>query len=83
MWNTHLARNFRQRVCPIDDNDYQEIMARNADKNMRKFTPPTMQDKWRYMNIKVHHDTADGFEVKYPVPFRSSEISVKGRLING
>jgi len=67
----------------IDNNDYQEITARNAENNMRKFAlRPTIRDKWRYMNIKVHHDTADGFEVRsILMPFKIKEkSSVKGEV---
>jgi hypothetical protein len=62
---------------------YLELVARNADKNMRKFAlRPTIQGWWRYMGIKIQHDTADGLEIRsILMPYKiKPKSSVKGAL---
>lgn len=67
----------------INNGEYQEIEARNADDNMRKFAlRPTIRGKWRYLNIKIQHNAADSFDVRSVLlPFKVKEKpKVKGAV---
>lgn len=51
---------------------YTEIPAYKKDGQVRRYKiRPTLDGKWRYIGLKIQHDTADGFELRsISIPYK-------------
>lgn len=64
-----------------DNAAFASLTAKNAEEKLRKYAlKPTITGKYRYLCIRVLHDTADGFEIRsVNTPFKiKSKPTVKG-----
>ncbi len=62
---------------------YTEIPAYKKDGKVRRYKiRPTLNGKWRYIGLKILHDTADGFDLRsIAVPYKPKrQPKIKGDL---
>jgi hypothetical protein len=62
---------------------YTEIPAFKKDGQVRRYKmKPTLDGKWRYIGLRIVHDTADAFELRsIKVPYKiKRKPKIKGAL---